>query len=112
MKAIRIHAYGGPEALKYEDVPVPVAGKGEALVKIAAIGVNFIDIYDRAGVYKAAPLPLTLGREAAGTGSFFRGGGGESKGGGRGGVPPALRPYSRIAVRPARELRQPSRHHR
>jgi len=67
MKAIRIHNYGGPEVLKYEDVPVPSAGKGEAVVKIAAAGLNFIDIYFRSGSSKAAQLPFTPGHEAAGT---------------------------------------------
>lgn len=67
MKAIRIHNYGGPEVIKYEDVPVPTAGKGEAVVKIAASGVNFIDVYFRSGLSKAAQLPFTLGHEGAGT---------------------------------------------
>jgi NADPH2:quinone reductase len=67
MKAVRVHNYGGPEVLKYEDVPVPTAGKGEAVVKIAAAGVNFIDIYFRSGVSKAAQLPFTPGHEGAGT---------------------------------------------
>jgi NADPH:quinone reductase len=67
MKAIRVHNYGGPEVLKYEDVPPPTAGKGEAIVKIAAAGLNFIDIYFRAGLSKAAQLPFTPGHEGAGT---------------------------------------------
>src|SRR5436190_21489436 len=67
MKAIRIHNYGGPDVMKYEDVPVPTAGKGEAVVKIAAAGLNFIDIYFRTGLSKAAQLPFTPGHEAAGT---------------------------------------------
>ena len=67
MKAVRIHNYGGPGVLKYEDVPEPVAGKGEAVVKIAAAGLNFIDIYFRSGLSKAAKLPFTLGQEGAGT---------------------------------------------
>jgi NADPH2:quinone reductase len=67
MKAIRIHNYGGPEVLKYEDAPVPAAGPGEAVVKIAAAGVNFIDIYFRSGLQKAAQLPFTPGHEGAGT---------------------------------------------
>ena len=50
MKAIRVNGVGGPEILKYEDVPVPVPGKGEALVKIAACGVNYIDVYFRSGL--------------------------------------------------------------
>lgn len=66
MKAVRVHQFGGLEALKYEDVPVPKPGEGEALVKIEAIGVNFIDIYHRIGRYQGT-FPLTLGQEAAGT---------------------------------------------
>src|SRR5262249_15949449 len=66
MKAIRIHSYGGPEVLNYEDVPVPTAGKREAVVKIAAAGLNFIDIYFRTGLSKAAQLPFTPGYEGAG----------------------------------------------
>ncbi|HLO17900.1 MAG TPA: quinone oxidoreductase [Anaerolineales bacterium] len=66
MKTVRVHQYGGLEVLKYEDVPVPEPGEGEARVKIEAIGVNFIDIYHRIGRYQGA-LPLTLGQEAAGT---------------------------------------------
>jgi NADPH2:quinone reductase len=67
MKAIRVHNYGGPEVLKYEEVPVPSPGKGEAVVKIAASGVNFIDIYFRSGSSKAAQMPFTPGHEGAGT---------------------------------------------
>ncbi len=65
MKAVRIHEYGGAEVLRYEDIAVPPAGRGEARVKIEATGVNFIDIYFRQGLYKAA-LPLIAGQEAAG----------------------------------------------
>ncbi len=65
MKAIRIHAPGGPEALTFDDVPEPTPGAGQALVKLAAAGVNFIDVYFRTGTYKA-PLPLILGLEGAG----------------------------------------------
>ena len=66
MKAIRVHSLGGPEVLTYEDVPEPTPKAGEALVKIDAAGVNFIDIYQRNGVYKLT-LPLILGLEAGGT---------------------------------------------
>jgi len=66
MKAIRIHATGGPEVLKYEDVPEPTAGAGQAVVKLAAAGVNYIDVYFRTGQHKAA-LPLTMGLEGGGT---------------------------------------------
>jgi NADPH:quinone reductase len=65
VKAIRIHELGGPEVLRYEDVPDPVPKPGEAVVKVEAAGVNFIDIYQRVGVYKL-PLPLTLGLEGSG----------------------------------------------
>jgi len=65
MKAIRVHTPGGVEALRYEDVAIPTPKQGEALIKIEGIGVNFIDIYIRSGLYKN-PLPLTLGQEAAG----------------------------------------------
>ena len=66
MKAIRIHAFGGPEVYHYEDVPDPVAGADQALVAIEAVGVNFIEVYQRTGLYPV-PLPATPGSEAAGT---------------------------------------------
>jgi NADPH2:quinone reductase len=65
MKAIRIHQYGPPEAMKYETAPVPEPGQGEALVRIEAAGLNFIDVYHRLGRYPL-PLPFTLGMEGAG----------------------------------------------
>jgi NADPH2:quinone reductase len=67
MKAIRVNAPGGIEALRLEDLPLPVAAAGQAVVKIAAAGVNFMDVYQRTGQYKTPlPFPLTLGQEAAG----------------------------------------------
>ncbi len=65
MKAIRIYQHGGPEVLKLEEVPVPVPGPEETLVRVQAIGVNFVEIYHRIGLYKVA-LPFTPGTEAAG----------------------------------------------
>lgn len=65
-KAIRIHAHGGPEVMRWEDVPTPDPGPGEALVRHAAIGLNFIDVYFRTGFYKTN-LPAILGMEASGT---------------------------------------------
>jgi NADPH2:quinone reductase len=65
MHAVQVAEYGGPEVLAYRDIPVPEPGIGQALVKIKAIGVNYIDTYKRTGVYKNN-LPLTLGEEAAG----------------------------------------------
>jgi NADPH2:quinone reductase len=66
MKATRIHAAGGPEAMRLEDVPQPTPKAGEAIVKIDAAGLNYIDVYFRSGQYKAE-YPLTLGLEGGGT---------------------------------------------
>ncbi len=66
MKAIQIQATGGPEVLEMAELPIPVPGPGQVLIRIEAIGVNFIEIYFRKGTYKAA-LPLIPGSEAAGT---------------------------------------------
>lgn len=65
MKAVRVHEFGGTEALRYEDAPVPEPGEGEVRVKIEAAGLNFVDIYHRTGSYPGRP-PITLGVEAAG----------------------------------------------
>jgi NADPH2:quinone reductase len=65
MKAIRVHAPGGAEVLRYEDAPDPVPRAGEALVRVEAAGLNYIDVYYRTGAYHS-PLPFTLGVEAAG----------------------------------------------
>jgi len=65
MQAIRVHQFGEPEVMQLEEVAVPQPGPGEALVKIEASGVNFIDIYQRTGLYQL-PLPFTPGTEAAG----------------------------------------------
>jgi NADPH2:quinone reductase len=65
MKAIRAHEYGGPEALRYEEAPLPEPSSGEARVKIEAAGVNFIDVYHRTGRYPGQ-LPITPGVEGAG----------------------------------------------
>ncbi len=66
MKAVRVHATGGPEALKFEDLPEPTPKAGEAIVKVDAAGLNYIDVYQRSGLYKL-DMPLTLGLEAGGT---------------------------------------------
>src|SRR6516164_4777602 len=65
MKAIYVQTPGGPENLIYGDIEKPKAGPGQALVKLAASGVNFIDTYFRTGLYKAEP-PIVLGMEGAG----------------------------------------------
>lgn len=67
MKAIRVHEFGGPEVLKYEDTPTPKPGPGEVLVRVHAAGVNPYDTYMRNGTYAIKPpLPYTPGSDAAG----------------------------------------------
>jgi len=66
MRIIQVKEHGGPEKMQIVDVAKPAPGPGQALVKIAASGVNFIDVYFRTGLYKAE-LPITLGNEGAGT---------------------------------------------
>jgi NADPH2:quinone reductase len=65
-KAVRIHATGGPEVMKFEQVPTPQPGPNEVLIHHEAIGLNYIDVYFRSGLYKTN-LPATLGMEGAGT---------------------------------------------
>lgn len=66
MKAIQVKQSGGPEVMELVEIPIPQPKPNEALVKIQAVGVNFIDVYNREGRYKQA-LPFVLGQEAAGT---------------------------------------------
>src|SRR5215469_1519047 len=66
MKTIHVMEPGGPEKMEIVEVPPPRPGAGEALIRLKAIGVNFIDVYFRMGRYKA-DLPITLGNEGAGT---------------------------------------------
>src|SRR4051794_41770629 len=65
-KAVRVHKIGGPEALVYEGVDVPAPGAGEVRIRQHAVGLNFIDVYYRTGLYKAPSLPFIAGNEAAG----------------------------------------------
>jgi NADPH:quinone reductase len=65
VKAIRAHSTGGPEVLRYEEVPTPAPGPGQVLVRIAAVGVNFVEVYQRTGLYPVKP-PFIPGSEAAG----------------------------------------------
>jgi len=65
VKAVRLSGPGGPDVLTYEDIATPAPGAGQALVRIAAAGVNFIDVYQRTGLYPMS-YPCTLGQEAAG----------------------------------------------
>lgn len=66
MKAIQFNSIGGPEVLQVAELPIPEPGPGQVLIRVEAVGVNFVEIYFRKGVYKAT-LPLTPGSEAAGT---------------------------------------------
>ncbi len=66
-KAIRIHANGGPDVMVWEDVPTPEPGPNEALIKHQAVGLNYVDVYFRTGLYKAPTMPLIIGQEGAGT---------------------------------------------
>ena len=65
-KAVRVHKVGGPEALVYEAVEVPAPAAGEVRIRQHAVGLNFIDVYYRTGLYKAPGLPFIAGNEAAG----------------------------------------------
>ena len=65
-KAMRIHEYGGPEALRWEEVELAAPAAGEALVRHTAVGLNFIDVYMRTGLYPQPALPAGIGLEAAG----------------------------------------------
>src|SRR5436190_832017 len=66
MKAIRVHQFGDPEVLRYEDVPDPTAGPGQVVIKAQAIGVNPVETYIRAGKYGPRQFPFTPGSDAAG----------------------------------------------
>ena len=92
-KAVRIHQTGGPEVLSYETTEVPDPGAGEALVRHHAVGLNFIDVYLRSGLYPLAQLPAGLGFEAAGVVEAVGDGAGDLKPGDRvayaGGLPGA-----------------------
>jgi NADPH:quinone reductase-like Zn-dependent oxidoreductase len=65
-KAVRLYEQGGPEVLKYEDIDVDAPGAGEAQVRHEAIGLNFIDVYHRSGLYPLPSFPWTIGMEGAG----------------------------------------------
>jgi NADPH2:quinone reductase len=103
MKAVRIHKYGGPDVLTYEDVPIPEPRTGEARIKIEAIGLNYIDIYQRTGLY---PLqtPFTLGMEGAGVVDAIGDSVSEVKNGDRVAYTMILGSYAQYAIVPAAKL--------
>ncbi|MCI0423269.1 MAG: alcohol dehydrogenase catalytic domain-containing protein, partial [Acidobacteria bacterium] len=103
MKAIRVQNCGGPEVLKLEEVPQPQPGPGQALVKLQAIGVNFIDVYHRIGFYKL-PLPFTPGMEGAGIVESVGSGVTEVQAGDRVAYAMAVGAYAEQAVLPSWQL--------
>lgn len=103
MKAIRVHENGGPEVLRFDEIPVPSPKEGEALVAVEAIGLNFIEVYFRLGWYKAA-LPLTPGGECGGTVTAVGPGVTAVKPGDRVATVNAAGSYAEFAVVPAARL--------
>jgi NADPH2:quinone reductase len=103
MKAIRVHEVGGPDVLQYEEIPLPSPGPGQAVVKVEAIGLNFIDCYLRSGLYKSA-LPFTPGMEAAGTVTATAPGVTEVRTGDRVAYAPHIGAYAEYAAVPADRL--------
>ena len=102
--AIRIHAPGGPDVLHWEEVTVPAPGEGEVLLRHTAIGLNFIDVYHRTGLYPA-PLPFTPGLEGAGRIEAVGSDVGEFKPGDRVAyASPPLGAYAECRVMPADRL--------
>ncbi|QSQ21659.1 quinone oxidoreductase [Pyxidicoccus parkwayensis] len=104
MRAIRYHQVGGPEVLRLEEVPEPVAGPGEVRIRVHAAGVNFADTERRRGLYDAAvPLPRILGSEAAGVVESV-GPGVDTAWLGRRVVALATRSYAELTTAPEKEL--------
>ena len=103
MRAIQIKAYGGPEVLELVEIPDPVPGPGEALVRVRIAGVNFTDIYQRTGTYPGT-LPFTPGVEGAGVVEKLGSGVSEVKVGDRVGWVMIKGSYAELAVLPATRL--------
>src|SRR2546423_12649105 len=106
MKAVRVHTPGGPDAMRFEDAPEPTPKEGEALVKVDAAGLNYIDVYFRSGQYKAA-APFTLGMEAGGTVTAVGPKVTEGEGGDKVAYTGGPRAHAEYAAVPAARLRQP-----
>jgi NADPH2:quinone reductase len=103
VKAVRVHTFGGPEVLTHEDVDVPRPGSGEAQVKIAASGLNYLDVQYRIGRLKV-PMPFVIGSEASGVVSDVGTGVTDVKVGDRVGYAMTLGSYAEYAVVPAWKL--------
>jgi len=103
MKAMRVHKYGGPEVLVLDEIPIPEPKAGEARVKIEAIGLNYVDIYQRTGLYPL-PAPFTLGMEGAGVVDAVGDGVTEVQKGNRVAYSMVLGSYAEYAIVPAWKL--------
>ena len=103
MHAIRVHQHGGPQELSWEEIPTPEPGRGQVLVKLEAVGVNYVDIYQRSGLYKL-DLPFTPGSEGAGMVSAVGPGVTEFKVGDRVGYAAVPGAYAEYAMVPAARL--------
>jgi len=103
VKAVRVHALGGPEVMQYDDIDVPRPGPGEVLIKITATGLNYLDVQYRIGRVKA-PLPFTNGTEAAGIVSEVGSGVTDVKVGDRVAYTMILGTYAEYALAPAARL--------
>jgi NADPH2:quinone reductase len=102
-KAMVVREVGGPEKLSWEDVPQPVPGAGDALVRQTAVGLNFIDVYHRTGLYKL-PLPFVVGQEGAGVVEAVGPGVTEVKPGDRVAYSSAQGAYAQVRTVPAARL--------
>ena len=102
--AIRVHEHGGPEKLIWEEVPLPDPKPGEVLVRHHAVGLNYIDVYFRTGLYKAPSMPVTVGMEGAGVVEAVGDGVTELKVGDRVAYAGALGAYAEARCAPADRL--------
>jgi NADPH2:quinone reductase len=102
--AIRVHEHGGPEKLVWEEVPLPGPKPGEVLVRHHAVGLNYIDVYFRTGLYKAPSMPVTVGMEGAGVVEAVGDGVTELKLGDRVAYAGALGAYAEARCAPADRL--------
>lgn len=104
VNAIRIHAYGGPEQMRWEAVDVPAPGPNEVRIKHHAVGLNYIDVYHRSGVYPLAGLPAVIGMEGAGEVTAVGPGVGEFKAGDRVAYANPMGSYAQERVIPAARI--------
>ncbi|MBI2295383.1 MAG: quinone oxidoreductase [Betaproteobacteria bacterium] len=101
--AMRVHEYGGPEKLRWEEVPVGDPGPGQVRVRNTAVGLNFVDTYQRSGLYPT-PLPFTLGSEGAGVVEAVGPKVKELKAGDRVAYSGPIGAYAQVLLRPADRL--------